>query len=725
MSDTESWQKGNDTYLAHTVALLRLRLQRLAPVQSSQVVAHAPVVAVPPVERRGIFGRRDAPVAPTPAPAVPALTIPLDDQINKAVEAMSAAEAIQPVPSLLALEQRLGLSRFERDVLLFCAAMEFDTRIAALCARAHDDPQKAFPTFALALTLFDEPLWEVLSPQRPLRYWRLLEINQNPTQPLTASPLRADERIVNYLKGLNYLDDRLSSFLSPMELEAGDADLAASQRKVVETILHRWQQAAEIGPLPVMQLLGSDPVSKQLVASHAAAQLDRFLYRLPVELFPSAPADLETLARLWQRESLLLPLALYLDAEELDATNADRFRALSRFLAHGNGMFFLAVRESVPRLARDQVALDIAKPTTTEQQSAWSGALGASAPDSPSELAAQFNLNLPNIRQLARLARTEADSAPESLPEKVWAVCCASERPRLDALAQRIDSKATWDDLVLPVTQMNLLHQLAAQVGRRSKVYSEWGFDRKMNRGFGISVLFAGESGCGKTMAAEVIANELCMNLYRIDLSAVVNKYIGETPKNLRRLFDAAEAGGTVLCFDECDALFGKRSEVKDSHDRYANIEISYLLQRIESYQGLAILATNMKSALDTAFLRRLRFIVDFPFPGVDNRRQIWEKIFLQADVARGLSTPPLDRLDYDRLARLNLSGGNILCIALNACFMAAELNAEVTMPLVLEAARGEFIKLGRHINEPDFRWTDPAPAAPKPVARIDEPVLV
>ncbi len=217
-----------------------------------------------------------------------------------------------------------------------------------------------------------------------------------------------------------------------------------------------------------------------------------------------------------------------------------------------------------------------------------------------------------------------------------------------------------------------------------------------MNRGLGITALFAGDSGTGKTMAAEVIANDLRLNLYRIDLSAVVNKYIGETEKNLRRVFDAAEAGGAILFFDEADALFGKRSEVKDSHDRYANIEINYLLQRMEAYRGLAILATNMKSALDPAFMRRLRFVVNFPFPGVSERRTLWQKVF-------PLETPTGD-LDYERLARLNLTGANIHSIALSAAFMAAQQQADVNMPTVLRAARLEFRKLDRPVNEADFR---------------------
>jgi SpoVK/Ycf46/Vps4 family AAA+-type ATPase len=205
-------------------------------------------------------------------------------------------------------------------------------------------------------------------------------------------------------------------------------------------------------------------------------------------------------------------------------------------------------------------------------------------------------------------------------------------------------------------------------------------------------------------MAAEVMANHLRLNLYRIDLSAVVSKYIGETEKNLRRLFDAAEDGGAILFFDEADALFGKRSEVKDSHDRYANIEINYLLQRMEAYRGLAILATNMKSALDHAFMRRLRFIVNFPFPGVDLRRAIWERVFPPET--------PLKGLDYERLARLNLTGGSIHNIALNAAFLAAQAGTSVTMPLLFDAARFELRKLGRPVNERDLRW-EPEGTAP------------
>ena len=266
---------------------------------------------------------------------------------------------------------------------------------------------------------------------------------------------------------------------------------------------------------------------------------------------------------------------------------------------------------------------------------------------------------------------------------------------RLDSLAQRIEPAVIWDDLVLPSAPLSLLREIPDQVRQRSKVYDDWGFARKMNRGFGITALFTGPSGTGKTMAAEVIAQDLGLPLYRVDLSAVISKYIGETEKNLRRLFDAAEEGGAILLFDEADALFGKRSEVKDSHDRYANIEIGYLLGRLESYRGIAILATNLKSAVDPAFLRRMRFIVEFPLPDQEHRFAIWSRIFPP-------QTPTRD-LDLKKLARLNVAGGHIRNIALNAAYLAAAANEPVCMAHLVHAARSEYVRLEEPIIESEI----------------------
>jgi hypothetical protein len=720
MSNTAAneWLELNQRYLAAALAWLRKRLEHHArhwhlpiPAVSS---APPPPEPVSQQEKQGFWQKRQSqPVGQaqstdptqthgttprqtqdTGTSSIPTTTISMRE-ITKPTEMIDIEQQNDQLPALLVLSQLLSLSEFERDVLLLCIAVELDIRIAGLCGRAQGDQNKTYPTFALALSLFDEPRWDVMSPERPLRYWRLLEINQPAAQALSASPLRADERIVNYVQGLNYLDDRLASLITPLHTHQGN--LPPSQQADVDAILRIWHHAAHhSSSMPVIQLVGPDVLSKHLVAAHVANNLRLHLYRMPIELLPSQANDLETLARLWQRESILFSAALYLEAQEMDGATANEGQALAlnRFLDRSEGFFFLGVREVWPRLTRQNRIQDIAQPTIVEQEAAWTEALQGSAPGSPAQLSSQFNLNVTTIHAIARLERATGD--PATLPIRLWDACRLQVRPRLDALAQRLDPKATWNDLVLPDEATNILHQIADQVKQRHKVYETWGFAKKMNRGLGINTLFSGESGTGKTMAAEVIANALRLDLYRIDLSAVVSKYIGETEKNLRRLFDVAEDGGAILFFDEADALFGKRSEVKDSHDRYANIEINYLLQRMEAYGGLAILATNMKSSLDPAFTRRLRFSVNFPFPGISERKRMWERVFPPQT--------PTSKLDYDRLARFSLTGGSIHNVALNAAFLAAQAGTAVTMQHILTAIRAEFRKLEKPINEADFR---------------------
>ncbi|MEH1895747.1 MAG: ATP-binding protein [Nostoc sp.] len=651
MSNLDSWMPNNEEYLAKALAWLRWRLCEFAQLPDTEI---AEITEKP------------------------------------------TAEGMNPLPALILLSQKLGLSDFEQEILLLCVAMELDPGMARLCARAFDNAHQAYPTFALALSLFEQPAWDALSWERPLRYWRLIEIHQSGVQPLTSSGLRVDERVLNYIKGLNSLSDRLASLVMPLETEEWDVKLPPSQNAVVETIIQQLRQTQREQRLPVIQLVGADSLSKQLIAQQVAAQLDRYVYRLSVELLPTQAGELETVARLWHRESLLLPLALYLDVQELEdkPTTEGQALPLHRFLTRSGGLIFLSTREIRQNLGQSTIVVDVEKPTPTEQKATWSEALGTVADISPRLLTGQFNLNLVTIEQIAQQVLAETPN-PE-IPNRLWSACLGNTRPQLDTLAQRLDLKATWDDIVLAPEETNLLHQIADQIRQRSQVYQNWGFDKRMNRGMGISALFAGESGTGKTMAAEVIANDLQLNLYRIDLSSVVNKYIGETEKNLRRLFDAAEDGGAILFFDEADALFGKRSEVRDSHDRHANIEVNYLLQRLEAYRGLAILATNLKSSLDHAFMRRLRFIVNFSFPGIAERQVMWEKVFPPET--------PTEDLDFRRLARLNLTGASIQNVALNAAFLAAQAGTPVTIALVLAAVRTEFRKLDRPVNEADFR---------------------
>jgi ATPase family associated with various cellular activities (AAA) len=726
MTDTSKWQEDNARYLAAALNWVRLLLQRQAHRESGPVQLPPPPAPVessaaepeePSLFHRWFRQSSDKPTTSGPVPAgllLPATDESIAEQIRLAAKAMDDAATMEPPPALHILAERFGLSRFERELLLLCAAIELDTSIAQLCNLAQGNINRPYPTFALALALFKEPAWEALSPERPPRYWRLVEINQPGAQPLTTSALRADERIVNYLKGLNYVDDRLTPFLVPLNpplnpLSSG-RPLPESQQNAATTIIHKLQLRKDASQLPVIQLPGSDSASKQLIAWHAVTTLGLHLYRVPADWLPTNATELDTLARFINRESALLPVGFYVDSGEVErstgeSSDTNRASLLQRFLTRINCLVFLDTRDVRTFSTAQTITVDVAKPTRAEQQTAWTEALGEAAGDSPARLAGQFNLGLSEIDRIASTVTSTAEDAPGSeertLHERLWDECLASTRPRLDELAQRLDAKATWNDLVLPAQELGLLRQIAAQVSQRAKVYEEWGFSKKMNRGLGISALFAGDSGTGKTMAAEVIANDLRLNLYRIDLSAVVSKYIGETEKNLRRLFDAAEDGGAILFFDEADALFGKRSEVKDSHDRYANIEINYLLQRLEAYRGLAILATNMKNALDAAFTRRLRFIVNFPFPGLVERREIWRDVFPPQTLTSGL--------DIERLARLNLTGGNIHNVALNAAFLAAKANQPVTMPLIFDAARAEFGKLERLVSEADLYWPESA----------------
>jgi hypothetical protein len=694
-----AWVDQNNQYLAASLQWLRLRLERLLPVAATDMSTGALAPAAEPV-RRSLFGRTEAPLPIVIASSTP--TAPSTDAgTTLAAAAVARADAARtdPSPALCLLAERLGLSDFERDTLLLCAAAEIDPGIATLFAQLQGQTSRGAPSFALALRALDDPTWDAISPHRPLRYARLVELAGGAAMmPLTTTPLRADERIVHYLKGLNVIDERLGALLMPAA-DDGAAPLAMSQRVVADAIRARLQLAATQAQVPLVQLVGTDAGSKLDVAREVCRTLGRHLYHLGIDALPSGRSELDALVRLWQRERLLLPIALYLDADEAQGASADVANAFASFTSRDIGLAFVGLRELPARPIAAALAFEVAKPRAREQRDAWAAALAATplgeqAAQAAPRLAGNFDLNLRDIGQGVVLAQAAAEG-PLDLGQ-VWKACRHLAQPRLDQLAQRLEPKATWDDLVLSDEAVGLLRQVAGQVRNRFRVYEEWGYAERMTRGLGISALFAGESGTGKTMAAEVIANELDLALYRIDLSAVVSKYIGETEKNLRRLFDAAEQGGAILLFDEADALFGKRSEVKDSHDRYANIEINYLLQRMESFSGLAILATNMKSALDNAFMRRLRFVVNFPYPGSAERRRMWQQA-LPADV-------PREALDFERLARLGLSGGNIHSIALNAAFMAAARGTPVTQALLLNAARSELRKLDKQVSEADFR---------------------
>jgi len=602
-------------------------------------------------------------------------------------------------PALEQLCTSFALSSFERDVLLLCAGMELDASFPALCASVQGDPQRAFPTFSLALSSLNAPQWKALMPTSPLRRWRLIEVGTGSA--LTLSPLRIDERILHYLTGLQYLDERLAGIIEALPKSG---ELVPSHQHLAEQLAATWSQASGTASLPIVQLCGEETASKRAIAASACELVGLKLNVINGVAIPLNFSDLNQLKQLWEREYWLRPSALLLDCDELDLTDAARENAIAQLSESIFCPLIITSRDRRRSRLRPLITLEVQPPSTNEQRMLWHTTLGAATSSLNGQvetLVSHFNLSAPTIHAicteaLGRQAHESALSTDSSLSTILWDTCRSQSRPRLNDLAQHIDSSSAWEDLVLPERERQVLREIAAHVRQRSKVYEGWGFAGKSGRGLGISALFAGASGTGKTMAADVLARELQLDLYRIDLSSVVSKYIGETEKNLRRVFDAAEAGGAILLFDEADALFGKRSDVKDSHDRYANMEVSYLLQRMESYRGLAILTTNLKDALDTAFLRRIRFIIRFPFPDATQRAEIWQRIFPRQT--------PTENLDVKKLAKLSVAGGNIRNIALNAAFFAADAGEPVGMKHLLRAAQSEYIKLERPLTDTEVK---------------------
>ena len=598
-------------------------------------------------------------------------------------------------PALEQLCTTFELSTFERSMLLLAAGAEMDSRLAELYT-AFDVTHHGLPTLRLALTTLPEAHWSVLSPGHALRHWQLIDLL--PSETLIGSPFRLNERILHFLAGVGGLDERLHSVLRPV---ATPDLLPLSYTQLATQVASVWTAGALASDtsspttqLPLIELCGADPEANRTVAACATAMLNLRLYALsPRGLAQSQMSESDLLLRLVEREAILSGFAVLVESADLLGLDS---LALSLPLELLRVPLILSARHPLPSLSRARAVFHTARPTRAEQAELWSKSLREALPETIDSLVAQFDLAPVAIRSAVhRTAGTlhrRAISASNKLSAALWDACRTEVRPRLEGLAQRIEPVATWQDLVLPEREREQLRHILLHVRHRTRVYESWGFVERTSRGLGISALFAGPSGTGKTTAAEVLANELRLDLFRIDLSQVISKYIGETEKNLSRVFDAAEQGAAVLLFDEADALFGKRTEVKDSHDRYANIEVSYLLQRMESYRGVAILTTNRKSSLDQAFLRRLRFVVEFPFPEAPQRAEIWRRIFP--------SRTPVQDLNFERLARLRVSGGNIHNIAMGAAFLAADAGQPVGMEHLLAAARTEFVKIETPLND-------------------------
>jgi hypothetical protein len=635
----------------------------------------------------------------------------LSDQLRQWI-ADGRAECLQPLhgdgESMLLdrLCNIFQLSAFERRVLLAAAAVEVDSAFAGICAEAQGDQRANYPTFQLLLSAFADAHWDAISPSAPLRAWRLIGLVGGET--IVGSRIRIDERILHYLLGVPCENAGLAGIWHPMKVSrvALPASQDAVATRAAALLASHMEQA-----LPVVQFLGADIATRQSVAAVAAARAGLQLGRVAVHLLPSSGSDLQIIARMLDREAALDGLAIYIpldDAENAEGTRAATIAALTE---SGVAPVIIAAEDPQKFASRETVLFELGKPAPAEQCLIWQQALGtraASLNGSLDRLSTHFHLSAEVIHRYSAMAASltgEVDGSAESTPgeaeshafvDTLWNICRVQSRVRMDKLAQRVDADSGWGDLVLPENEIATLKTIASQMQHRLRVHERWGFKGSGGRGMGLTAIFAGLSGTGKTTAAEVLAKELNLDLFRVDLSHTISKYIGETSRNLRRVFDAAEEAGAILLFDEADALFGKRSEVRDSHDRYANAEVSYLLQRMELYRGLAVLATNMKQAIDAAFTRRVRFVVQFPFPDPTMREAIWRRALPQQ--------APTHQLNYSKLARLSMTGANIRNIALNGAFLAADAGEPIRMAHLLEAARSEAAKLERPLAEQEIR---------------------
>lgn len=652
-------------------------------------------------------------------------TTQLRKEIDRRIGESQNSGVILRLPHLRAV---FGLSPFETDLLLLALAPELDLRYQKLFAYLQDDVSRKRPSVNLALQLFCMTLEErikvrkVFTETSHLFASSLLTLYEDPSErpaPLLSRFLKVDDRIVEFLLGSDQIDQRLSPdlriarWITP-KIRLRDLIIPEDVKELLDKIV---SLVAERGVF-ICLLHGPDGSGKKSVAEAICNQIDRplLILDLPALLnrgdarFASLP--FQTLLRMAFREVLLYGSAVYLNNWHELLKDAPMYlnaiKAVEQEMERFQGLVFLG--SHLPWQFADPsrykfVSIELPQPDERLRQKLWElhlqNGYSVSAEVDPGYLASAFRFTGGQIQRAIAHARAHANLRPDKscrLTTDDLLFGCRRESTRhIITFAKKISPKRIWGDLVLPKDTLAQLREFCRQVQYRMTVYSDWGFDKKLSQGKGNIALFSGPSGTGKTLSAEVIANELGLDLYRVDLSSVVSKYIGETEKNLSRVFQDAQESNAILFFDEADALFGKRSEVKDAHDRYANIEINYLLQRVEEYEGVIILASNMSKNIDAAFLRRMHFCIEFPFPDENLRLRIWRGIF-------PLQAPIKDNLDLEFLAsRFKIAGGNIKNVALAAAFHAAEDGGIIGMEHIMLAMKREYQKLGKVCEKAEF----------------------
>ncbi len=609
---------------------------------------------------------------------------------------------------LTQLATAFGLDQFEIDALLICLAPAFDLRYERLYGYLQDDVTRKYPNINLILNLLCEP-----GPKRLLMLARFAE-----DAPLIKYKLldRFAERAAGKMSSLTQtmtVDETVIAWLlgryQPHSKLGAHAILWQPQADAIDHLLGDvWPNVEPpLEDQPILAFYGPDNVRQEVMAKRLAVKVDRPL--LMVDFAAVTAGDVSALEALeiTLRDARLteaIPCLIGWDScLKEDKISPDLLRVLCAYadIVIIMGQTFWHP-EGVDR-ERNFYWVEFPVPSYTERKALWVHFLDKivlSEALNLDDISGQFALTTGQIRDIVASAKDVAVGNNRPVQsEDIFAAIRSHSSSNLAKLARKIEPRYSWADIILPPDQVSILQEIVATVRGRPTVLETWQVGQKLASSAGVTVLFAGSPGTGKTMGAELVASELKLDLYKIDLSTVISKYIGETEKNLEKIFQEAERSNAILFFDEADAIFGKRSEVRDAHDRYANIEVSYLLQRMEAYDGVTILATNLRANLDDAFIRRLQFVVEFPFPEeAAERLRIWQALF-PATVPRSAD------VDLEVMARrFKLAGGNIRNIIVGAAFLAAANGGQVTMTHLLHGARREMQKMGRLIKETDLK---------------------
>jgi AAA+ superfamily predicted ATPase len=656
-------------------------------------------------ERKGISSASDNPSYLSLSEDLAQLERQIDD---KKAESLRQGRELR----LERLGDRFALTSLDKDILLLCLLPELDLKCERLFGYIQDDVTRKRPTVALALNVLCTSFVDRLAGRRslsqhaPLIKYHFISLHDDTPgkhAPLLAKSLKLDDRIRDYLLGFDEIDANLLPFVHRIAPQGRLEDIILADN--IRARLVQLTDAHKDGSHLIWYFYGPEGTGKQSTAEALCHRLGTGLLVTDVKLMPQVSLPFDTITGLLCREVMLQDATIYW--KDFDTLLDDDFSsqlrtAMAEIEQHPGLVFLSGSRIWDARHSWESklfIPVEFPIPDYDQRQQLWFASLDGQPEAAVGALAGKFQLSGGQILEAASLARNLAlwRDGGSITGDDLHRACRHVSNQKLIQLARKVKPRYIWADIVLPKDQFEQLGEICNYVKYHQFVYGEWGFEHKLSLGKGLNVLFAGPSGTGKTMAAEIMASELGLDLYKIDLATVVSKYIGETEKNLDRIFKEAQDSNSILFFDEADAIFGKRSEVRDSHDRYANIEIAYLLQKMEEYQGIVILATNLHKNLDEAFARRMHFSVEFPFPEEEDRFRIWQKAFPEA-------APLSQNIDIAFMARqFKITGGNIKNIALSAAFLAVEDSGMVTMEHLIRATKREYQKMGKLCTEADF----------------------